>query len=286
MIVFEKTKELQDHISELKNKGLTIGFTPTMGALHDGHFSLIQNSNEQNDVSICSIFVNPTQFNQSSDLDKYPRTLEQDIVGLEKVGCDILFAPSVGEIYPNGSDYEVEVDLEGLEAKMEGEHRPGHFDGVVQVVKRLLDITSCDRLYMGQKDFQQFTIINKMIEHLKMEVQLVVCPILREEDGLAMSSRNVRLTKQHRKKASIIYRVLCQAKEWLAEGKSSVEISYKAMEYLDLPGFKPEYFDIIDGKKLEKFKDTEPPDLIVACVAIWAGEVRLIDNMILRGSLS
>ena len=286
MKVFDKTSELQDHLEQLREQGLTLGFTPTMGALHEGHYSLIRRSNDQNDVSLCSIFVNPTQFNQASDLDKYPRTLDQDIQGLENANCDILFAPSVSEIYPEGSDYEVDVDLEGLEMKMEGEHRPGHFDGVVQVVKRLLDITKCDRLYMGQKDFQQFTIIAKMIEQLKMNVQLVVCPILREEDGLAMSSRNVRLTEQHRKKASIIYRVLCQAKEWLAEGKPNVEISYKAMEYLDLPGFKPEYFDIIDGKKLEKFRPSDFPELVVACVAVWAGDVRLIDNMILKGKLS
>lgn len=285
MLVFEQTTELEEHIAELKSQGKTIGFTPTMGALHDGHFQLVRRTLEENDISICSIFVNPTQFNQAEDLKKYPRTLEADRAGLEAIGCHILYAPTVDEIYPDGSDYEVEVDLGGLDKMMEGAHRPGHFTGVVQVVKRLIEVTSCDKLYMGQKDFQQFTIIQRMIDNLKMDTELVVCPIIREDDGLARSSRNRRLTEDHREKADIIYRVLQQAKDWLAEDRSPIEISYKAMEYLDIPGFKPEYFDIIDGKTLKKLVATGDTSLVVACTAVWAGDVRLIDNMILRGSL-
>lgn len=285
MKTFYKTSELVKHIKELKAQGKTIGFTPTMGALHNGHFTLVKRTGEENDISVCSVFVNPTQFNAASDLDKYPRTLESDAAGLESIGCDILYAPTEEEIYPNGSDYEVEVDLNGLDKEMEGAHRPGHFEGVVQVVKRLIEVTSCDKLYMGQKDFQQFTIIRQMIKDLNIDTELVVCPIVRDEDGLAQSSRNVRLLPKHRKKASIIHRVLEQAQQWINEGRSPIEITYKAMEYLEIPGFKPEYFDIVDGKTLKKITSSEKVDLIVACTAVWAGDVRLIDNMVLKGTL-
>lgn len=285
MHVFKKTAELESHIKVLKAEGKTVGFTPTMGALHDGHFQLVKRTIDENDISICSVFVNPTQFDQKTDLDKYPRTLEQDREGLERTGCHILYAPTTEEIYPHGSDYEVEVDLGGLDNLMEGAHRPGHFAGVVQVVKRLIEVTSCDKLYMGQKDFQQFTIIQRMIDDLKMSTELVVCPIIREDDGLARSSRNRRLTEEHRAKADILHRVLEQAKDWLAESRSPIEISLKAMEYLDIPGFRPEYFDIIDGKTLKKISWTGDTSLVVACTAVWAGEVRLIDNMILKGEL-
>lgn len=282
MEVIRTTEELLKRIEELKNVKKSIGFTPTMGALHEGHYSLISRSLEQNDISICSIFVNPTQFNNVDDLEKYPRTLEDDANGLEKAGCHILFAPSIDDIYPGGSDdYKVDIDLKGLDTKMEGEHRPGHFDGVVQVVKRLLDIVQCDRLYMGQKDFQQFTIIQHMIDTLGMTVELIVCPILREDDGLAMSSRNRRLTAGHREKANIIHRVLTQSKDWL-KSKSLSEIEETALEYMDIPGFRPEYFSLIDGTTLEPIHDKEGVDYIVACTAVWAGEVRLIDNMILK----
>jgi len=285
MRLFKKTVELESYIKELRAEGKTIGFTPTMGALHDGHFQLVKQTIDENDISICSVFVNPTQFDQKKDLDKYPRTLDQDREGLEQTGCHILYAPTVDEIYPHGSNYEVDVDLGGLDELMEGAHRPGHFAGVVQVVKRLIEITSCDRIYMGQKDFQQFTIIQRMIDVLKMPTKLVVCPIIREDDGLAKSSRNRRLTEVHRAKADILHRVLSQAREWLEESRSPIEISIKAMDYLDVPGFKPEYFDIIDGKTLKKISHTGDTLLVVACTAVWAGEVRLIDNMILKGKL-
>lgn len=285
MKIITKTSELEEYVRPLKAAGKSLGFTPTMGALHKGHFTLIAKSIAENDVSICSIFVNPTQFNVAEDLEKYPRTLEKDAQGLEENGCDILYAPSVDEIYPDGDDYEVEVDLNGLDKVLEGAHRPGHFEGVVQVVKRLLEVTSCDRLYMGQKDFQQFTIIRQMIVNLDMPVELRVCPISRDDDGLAKSSRNVRLTAEHRRRASIIYRVLKQSKVWIEEHRSSVEICTKALEYLSVPGFKPEYFDLIDGYTLQNISKPEEHEVIVACTAVWAGEVRLIDNMILKGAL-
>jgi len=285
MITITSTVALQSYVTEQKASGQTIGLTPTMGALHDGHFSLIRKSILENDITICSVFVNPTQFNEASDLDKYPRTLAKDAQGLKAQGCDVLFAPSVEEIYPDGKDYKVEVNLNGLDHVMEGAHRPGHFEGVVQVVKRLIEVASCDRLYMGQKDFQQFTIIRQMISDLEIACKLVVCPILRAEDGLAMSSRNVRLLTEHRKKANVLFRVLTQAKEWLEQGRSPIEITTKSMEYLEVPDFKPEYFDIIDGYTLLPINDHLQHDVVVACTAVWAGEVRLIDNMILKGEL-
>lgn len=282
MEVINSAKEIVERIAVLKSLGKTIGFVPTMGALHDGHFSLISKSLSQVDITICSIFVNPTQFNNADDLLKYPRTLADDCNGLEKAGCHIVFTPTIEEIYPGGADnFKVDLPLNGLDAKMEGEHRPGHFEGVVQVVKRLLDIVTPERLFMGQKDFQQFTIIRYMIDQLKIPTKLVVCETLREEDGLAMSSRNRRLTNEHRQDAAVIYRVLNQAKDWI-DSKSIAEIEKKAMDYLNIPGFKPEYFTIINGHNLETIDSIVDVKEIVACTAVWAGDVRLIDNMILK----
>ncbi len=286
MKTIQHSDVLTNEILEKKKQGLSIGFVPTMGALHKGHFSLIRKCKSENDICICSIFVNPTQFNQKSDLEKYPRTPEADADSLRTYNCDILFAPAVEDIYPDGMEYDLEIDLEGLDETMEGEKRPGHFKGVVQVVKRLLDITRCDKLYMGQKDYQQFTIINKLISVFNMSVQLIVCPTERAEDGLALSSRNARLTEKQRRKASIIYRVLNQSKIWLEEGLSPVEIRYRAMEYLDLPLFHPEYFHIVDGYTLSRVSNPDNHKVVVACTAVWTGDVRLIDNMILKGQLN
>lgn len=282
MKTFTKTDELMAYVSELRAAGRSVGFTPTMGALHDGHFSLLRQSIEENDVSMCSIFVNPTQFNNADDLKKYPRTLKTDSAGLERNGCDILFAPTVDEIYPGGEEqYELDIDLNGLDTLMEGAHRPGHFAGVVQVVKRLLDIAQCDRLYMGQKDFQQFTIIDHMIRTLEMPVELRVCPIKRESYGLAMSSRNARLTEQQRQDACILYETLTRAKGWISTF-SAKEIENIAMAMLTVPGFEPEYFSIVDGYMLRPVEDASQHDYVVACTAVWTGGVRLIDNMILK----
>ncbi|MCL4113312.1 UNVERIFIED_CONTAM: hypothetical protein GTU68_039342 [Idotea baltica] len=255
-----------------------------MGALHDGHHTLIRKSMDECDISICSIFVNPTQFNEATDLDNYPRTLEADCVGLEEIGCDIVFAPSAREMYPDGMDYVVDVDLKGLDEVMEGAHRPGHFAGVVQVVKLLVDITDCDLLYMGQKDFQQFSIIRQMLKSLKYNTKLVVCPISRDPDGLARSSRNTRLTEAHRSDAPNIHNVLIKTKQQINKVDITT-LQSAAVEQLTIPGFKPEYFDIIDGHTLRSIEDAEATDLVVACTAVWAGDVRLIDNMVLKGKL-
>ncbi|MEL6389082.1 MAG: pantoate--beta-alanine ligase [Bacteroidota bacterium] len=284
MIITTTVPEMQSVIQQAKVRGQSIGFTPTMGALHDGHLSLVRRMKEECDLSICSIFVNPTQFNQTADLDSYPRTVEADTDLLRGVGCDVLFVPSVAEMYPHGSDYELDVNLDGLDTRMEGAHRPGHFAGVVQVVHRLIEITSCDRIYMGQKDFQQFTIIRQMLRDLKLTTRLVVCDIVRGEDGLALSSRNRRLLPEHRRDANVIHRVLSLAKEWIQD-RDVKHIEETALSYLSIPGFRPEYFDLINGHNLLSITSKDDAELIVACTAVWAGDVRLIDNMVLKGTL-
>jgi len=277
--VIKTVAALQEIIAAFKAEGKTVGFTPTLGALHQGHMSLIGLSKKQCDITVCSIFVNPTQFNVKSDLDKYPRTYKKDLALLNKNGCDILFYPDQKAVYPKGLKNKLKVNLGGLDQELEGAFRPGHFEGVVQVVHRLLDIVKPDKLFMGQKDFQQFTIIQRMISDLKMSTKLVVCPIIREKDGLAMSSRNVRLTKTHRQNATIIHKTLKSVKRKL-KTHSTVELENFAMTKLAIDGFKPEYFYLIDGNTLKRVKNHKRHKYLVAVTAVWAGEVRLIDNMI------
>ena len=281
MKIFIEANKLTQHILSEKEKGQKVGFVPTMGALHQGHMSLIQRAKKENDISICSIFVNPTQFNEASDLKKYPRTLESDVTLLMENENDILFWPTVEQMYPEDLETELELDLEGLDKLMEGEFRPGHFAGVAQVVKRLLDITQPNRLYMGQKDFQQYSIVSKMIKDLKLEVENICCDIIREESGLAMSSRNVRLEPEIKKRASILSKTLQDLKNQLDE-RPPKELEKWAMDQMSIPDFRPEYVSIVDGYTLQKIEDVSQHDFIVACTAVWAGEVRLIDNMILK----
>lgn len=280
MKIFQNPKELQQFLLSQRESGKHIGFVPTMGALHNGHFTLIKKAKRDNELCVCSIFANPTQFNDPQDLIKYPRTIESDSKGLVEVGCDVLFVPHVEDVYPDGLQLAPEIDLNGLDVLMEGAHRPGHFAGVVQVVKRLLELVHCDKLYMGQKDFQQFTIIKYMIDYFQLSVQLIVVETIREESGLAMSSRNQRLTSEQKEKANIIYRMLLQAKKWINE-KPIAEIESKALEFMRIPGFRPEYFKIVDAETLMPIVDIQKSNVVVACTAVWAGEIRLIDNMIL-----
>jgi pantoate--beta-alanine ligase len=279
MLIFRTVAELQSWILFHKSLGKSIGFVPTMGALHIGHISLIHQSKRDTDVTVCSIFVNPTQFNDPKDLEKYPRTLDTDTRLLTDARCDILFYPSVPEIYPKDLA-EINVDLQGLDVVMEGKHRPGHFKGVVQVVYRLLDIVKPDRLYMGQKDFQQFTIIKKMIEVLHLSVQLEVCPIAREPNGLAMSSRNVRLSKSAKSEASKIYEIISQAPK-LMNTMSPEMISNCCFDAFNLDPFRIEYAEVVDTEKLLPVKVWGPIGSAVLCVAVWLDGVRLIDNIIL-----
>lgn len=281
MQLLSKADEVTTLVQVAKSKNLSVGFVPTMGALHKGHISLVRRAKKENDIVIVSIFVNPTQFNDKKDLEKYPRTLDQDIQALKPTKVDIVFAPDVSEIYPDGDKKGSEIDLGGLDKMMEGAFRPGHFNGVAQVVKRLLDIVNPDRLYMGQKDFQQFTIIQHMIDTLHLPVQMVVCPIMREENGLAMSSRNVRLTSTTRSNAGIIYKTLKSAKSKL-KIHTIANINEEAMKSLSTGPFEPEYFEIVDGNTLQPIHDASKHDYIVACTAVWADGVRLIDNHILK----
>ncbi len=281
MILFKKEYQLQNYLTSLKSDKKSIGFVPTMGALHDGHLSLIRKAKEENDCVVCSIFVNPTQFNNATDLEKYPRTAAKDIELLTSVGTDVLLMPPVEEVYPKGLDTTLELDFGELANVMEGEFRPGHFDGMAQVVNRLVNMVQPHSLYMGQKDFQQITIVRSMLTQLESKIKLVMCPIKREENGLAMSSRNVRLTPENRNLAVKISQTLTTAKK-LVDKKTPKEVKEWAMQELGIPEFKPEYFEIVDGISLQSIDDFSETNFAVACTAVWAGEVRLIDNMVLK----
>ena len=285
MLLFKRVIDLQKYIKSLKIKGLDIGFAPTMGALHTGHTSLVEQAKATCDIAVVSIFINPTQFNNPKDLEKYPRTPERDLELLAEAGCDVVFMPDVSEVYPHGNTPSVKYDFGKLERILEGEFRPGHFDGMAQVVSRLLDIVQPNRLFMGQKDFQQLAVVARLLELQKSKIELISCPIIRGKDGLAMSSRNVRLTESDRPKAALIHQTLEEALE-MVENYAPAEISRICTTKLKLePRFKLEYFDIVDGRTLLPIHIFEDTDYAVALTAIWVGDVRLIDNIILKQSV-
>ncbi|MFK8103846.1 MAG: pantoate--beta-alanine ligase [Saprospiraceae bacterium] len=280
MLLVKTAKDLQTQLNRLKTSRSTIGFVPTMGALHEGHLSLIKKSKETTHFTVCSIFVNPTQFNDTADLDKYPRTTTRDIELLNTVDTDILFLPSVEEIYPQGLANEEAFDFRDLATVMEGKFRPGHFDGMAQVVKRLLALVGPDQLFMGQKDFQQLTIVRDMLRQMDSNIELKMCEIVREPDGLAMSSRNVRLTPEIRAKTPIIYQVLQEARQ-RAKVTNPAAVSAWAMQTIQAQGLRPEYFELVDGISLKAINDFDFKRMMVACTAVWAGDVRLIDNILI-----
>jgi pantoate--beta-alanine ligase len=280
MIIFKRVSHIQDWIRDRKQDGLSIGFVPTMGALHQGHLSLVELSRQESDITIVSIFVNPKQFNDPQDLIKYPRPLENDIQMLIKCETDVLFLPDVDDIYPPEKTETLNFDPGPLATMMEGKFRPGHFQGVAEVVHRLLSIVEPEKLYMGQKDFQQLTIVRKMITDMKLHVQLVMCPTIREANGLAMSSRNVRLSANAREKGRIIYDTLSEAERDFEEGVPAAEIKEKSMETLNSAGFIPEYFEIVDGLNLAPIETIRDSQFVVACCAVKVEDVRLIDNLI------
>lgn len=281
-MIIRQADLLQKIVLSQKKEQRRVGFVPTMGALHDGHLSLLGLCTAQTELSICSIFVNPTQFNEVSDLQKYPRTPEKDQRALAEGGCDILFIPSEAEVYPYGQQQAPQVDLGGLDRVLEGAFRPGHFAGVVQVVSRLLDIVQPDRLFMGQKDYQQLVIIRRMITEQARNVELIMGPTVREADGLAMSSRNVRISPGFRPQATLIHTCLQEVKASLGQ-QTIPEIEAKAVDRLRKAGLRPEYFAIVHAHTLQAVADDDTPAPLVACVAAWAGDVRLIDNLLLHG---
>lgn len=282
MYLFKKVSGLRQFLDSYRKKNRLIGFVPTMGALHEGHLSLVRQSLETTQCTVCSIFVNPTQFNEASDLEKYPRMPAEDLAMLSKAGCHAVFMPSAEEVYPKGLDTAVHVDFGALALPMEGRFRPGHFEGVAQVVKRLLDIVEPHKLFMGQKDYQQYRIVRHMASALSLPVEVVMCPVVREKNGLAMSSRNQRLSPEMREKAAVIYQALKQASDWI-RGHPPREVEEMARQQMQSPGIRPEYFELVDGHSLQPVRDYKEADCIVACAAAWAGEVRLIDNLILKG---
>ena len=280
MIIFKKASDITNFLIKAKEQGTLTGFIPTMGALHQGHISLLNTSKSVDSLSVCSIFVNPTQFNDSKDFDNYPSTLEADIDQLEKNGCDVLFLPSVTEMYPDGTKNMFTYDLGYLETVLEGKFRPGHFQGVCQVVHRLLNMIPADHLYLGQKDYQQCMVIKKMIEITGLKIDVIICPTLRETDGLAMSSRNVRLKEADRKKALKISETLYFIKNNIKPG--SLETLQKtAIHNLTSEGFKVDYIEIANADTLELLKSWDGKTPMVALAAAFLGDVRLIDNMLL-----
>ncbi len=284
MIIFKESGPLRKHLSRLRKKG-EIGFVPTMGALHPGHLQLVRRSRAENLSTLCSIFINPTQFNDPQDFKKYPVTTESDIQMLEHEGCDILFMPSVDNIYPDGLAEGKLYQLGELEKILEGKFRPGHFQGVCQVVDVLLSIVSPNRLYLGQKDYQQCMVIAKMLELTEKKPELVICETVREPDGLAMSSRNRRLSPSERSKAVTIFAALVYAKGHLVSGPLG-KIKEQALNMLQSEGFRPDYFEFAHARTLEIFDHWNGQDPVVAVAAAFLGEVRLIDNMILNSGRS
>ena len=275
MIVVETIKNLKQELEKYNSKN--IGFVPTMGALHSGHISLVERCVKENDVCVVSVFVNPTQFNDKADLERYPRTEEADKKLLEAAGCDIVFMPKVEEMYPE-EDTRV-FNFGSIETVMEGKYRPGHFNGVAQIVSKLFDAVEPTRSYFGEKDFQQVAIIRDMVRQLNLPVEIIACPIIREESGLARSSRNELLSAEERKKAALISEVLSKSVNFakdmsVEEVKNWVIDQFKTDEV-----FKMDYYDIVDGNTLQSVSSWSESDYIVGCIAVYCGKIRLIDNI-------
>jgi pantoate--beta-alanine ligase len=281
MRIFNNKKDLKDCLLDYKTNKKTIGFVPTMGALHQGHLSLIEKAKQKNDIVVVSIFVNPTQFNNVEDLEKYPKTIENDIQLLTSASCDILFSPSVAEIYPNNVASE-KFNFEGLEHQMEGKFRDGHFDGVGTVVKALFEIITPKKAYFGQKDFQQLQIVKKLVEKHHLPVKVKGRPIYREEDGLAMSSRNARLPKEERSIAPFIYKTLQKIQQKFDTKNISEINEWLENEFKKQPLLTLEYFTIADEKTLKSIESKKPGKKYRAFIAVFSGNVRLIDNIRLK----
>lgn len=278
MKIIRLKKELLAEITSIKSAGKTIGFVPTMGALHDGHKALVSRCVSENDSCIVSIFVNPTQFNNPTDLEKYPRNLSRDAALLETIGCELIFAPEPEEIYePEETKKTFNFDFGGLDIVMEGHFRPGHFNGVVQIVSKLFSFIQPDKAYFGEKDFQQLSIIHRMVKQMNFNIEIVDCPIVRESSGLALSSRNERLTAEEHIKAVEISTVLFESRNFIPHTSPNELTQWVINKINAVSGLKVEYFDIVSVESLQTLDSWSEP--AVGCIAVFCGDVRLIDNI-------
>lgn len=279
MKTVESIRDLKKVLREKRVVGRKLGFVPTMGALHEGHLSLISRSKEENHITLCSIFVNPTQFNNRRDLERYPRNLNADLTLLEPTGCDIVFAPTFQEMYPGGTEQLLEMDLGHLDKVLEGRFRPGHFQGVITIVKKFFDLIEPDRSYFGLKDYQQFRVINQMAIHFRIPVDIIGCPIIREPDGLAMSSRNLQLSIGEREVAPRIYKTLLKVREKAGTLPVKDLQNWAIQRINEMPVFNLEYFEIVDRQNLMPAETWQNKNNLIALTAVYLGDVRLIDNM-------
>ncbi len=277
MKIVNSIQDLKHYLAEERQHNKRIGFVPTMGALHNGHLSLVKRCVAENDICVVSIFVNPTQFNDKNDLATYPRTLDNDCTLLESAGCDYVFAPSESEMYPEPDTRT--FDFGTVSAVMEGARRPGHFNGVAQIVSKLFYAVEPENAYFGEKDFQQIAVIRAMVKQLNLPVKINACPILREADGLALSSRNVRLTPQQRERAPLIAHTLMESVNFAKEKSVQEVISFVVNTVNADPVMRVEYYEIVNGYTMESIKDWSDADYVVGCITVYCGEVRLIDNV-------
>ena len=272
---------LEKSLGEWKSLGLSVGFVPTMGALHLGHLSLIEQAISENNKVVCSIFVNPTQFNDPKDLENYPIQIDEDLVLLKEAGCDLVFTPTKTDMYPQGEEV-VQFNINGLDNVMEGAHREGHFDGVCTIVSKLFELVQPKNAYFGQKDFQQLIVIRKLNNIQKFNINIVGCPIIREKDGLAMSSRNVLLSSSERKIAAKIYRILLEAKAQFSRSSIQSLKLFVETELNTVSEFSVDYVEIAHAQTLKSLNNLEKNEPAVLCVAVFLGSVRLIDNILLN----
>lgn len=281
MKIIDTIKDLRLLLDESRAAGKSVGLVPTMGALHAGHASLVERAVKENDVVVVSVFVNPTQFNDKNDLKNYPRTLDADCALLERIGATVAFAPSVEEMYPEEDTRQ--FSFAPLDTVMEGACRPGHFNGVAQIVSKLFYVVEPDRAYFGEKDFQQLAIIREMVRQLDMRLEIVGCPIVREEDGLAMSSRNTLLSEDERERALTISSTLFASVDFAKVNTLAATKAFVEDMINDTPGLELEYYQIVDGNTLQEIGEWKDSDYVVGCIALFCGNVRLIDNIKYKG---
>ena len=282
MILYKYSKDLGSYLEEVHTKNGSIGFVPTMGALHDGHLSLIETARQQNDLVVCSIFVNPVQFNNKDDFKNYPSTIEHDILTLEENGCDVLFMPDESEIYPDEASRQQHYQLGYLEEILEGKFRPGHFQGVCLIVDKLLDIVQPGKLYLGQKDYQQCMVIKTLVDSFHKDINVVICPIIREANGLAMSSRNLRLDDEEKETAASLHKALVTIKEQI-KTDNFLALKDEAIADLEAKGFRVDYLELADRSNLQLANCYENDKAYIVLIAAYLGDVRLIDNLLLKG---